>query len=128
MENNPTTTRKEMIKEYKQTLQPMGIYQIKNLSNGKVFIESSKNLNGSLNSGKFQLDVGSHRNRVLQEDYSKFGEDQFSFEILDRLEPKKDDPTYNYTDDLETLKGMWLDKLRPFGDKGYNSTPKVHQA
>lgn len=113
-----------MINGYKQTLQPMGIYQIKNLSNGKVFIESSKNLNGSLNSGRFQLDVGSHRNRVLQGEYSKFGESQFSFEILDRIEPKKDDPAYDYTDDLETLKAMWLEKLRPFGDKGYNPAPK----
>jgi hypothetical protein len=125
MKNNRIIDRKGMINEYKQTLQPMGIYQIRNLSNGKVLIESSKNLNGSLNSGKFQLDVGSHRNRALQEDYSKFGEDQFSFEILDRLEPKKDDPAYNCTDDLETLKAMWLDKLKPFGDKGYNSIPKA---
>ena len=118
-------TRKEAIKEYKQTLQPMGIFQIKNLSNGKIFIESSKNLNGSLNSGKFQLEVGSHRNRILQEEYSKFGGSQFSFEILDRLEPKKDDPDYDYKEDLETLKSMWLERLKPFDGKGYNAHPKL---
>ena len=125
MKNNRFIDRKGMINEYKQTIQPMGIYQVKNLSNGKVLIDSSKNLNGSLNSAKFQLDVGSHKNRVLQEEYSRLGQDQFAFEILDRLAPKKDNPDYNYTDDLETLKGMWLDKLMPFDGKGYNARPKL---
>ena len=105
--------RKEVIKEYKQTIQPMGIFQIKNLSNGKVFIESSKNLEGSLNRSKFQLDLGSFKNKTLQEDYSRLGAGQFIFEIVDRLAPKKDDPAYDYTEDLETLKTMWLDKLKP---------------
>ena len=35
----------------------MGILQIKNLSNGKILITSSKNLPGKLNSIKFQLDM-----------------------------------------------------------------------
>jgi hypothetical protein len=105
--------RKEAIREYKQTIQPMGIFQIKNLSNGKVFVESSKNLEGGLNRYKFQLDLGSFKNKALQEDYSRLDADQFALEIVDRLAPKKDDPAYDYTEDLETLKLMWLDKLKP---------------
>jgi hypothetical protein len=112
--------RKEAIREYKQTIQPMGIFQIKNLSNGKVFVESSKNLEGTLNRYKFQLDLGSFKNKTLQEDYSRLGAGQFTFEIVDRLAPKKDDPAYDYTEDLETLKLMWVDKLKP----GYNLPAK----
>ncbi len=91
----------------------MGVFQIKNLSNGKIFVESSKNLDGSLNRCKFQLDLGSFKNKALQEDYSRLGAGQFAFEVLDRLSPKKDDPAYDYADDLEILKSMWLEKLRP---------------
>ena len=40
--------KKELKKQYKQTLQPMGVYQIKNLVNGKIFIGSVKNLPGKL--------------------------------------------------------------------------------
>jgi hypothetical protein len=117
--------KKELIRGYKQTIQPMGIFQILNMANGKIFIDSSKNLNGSLNAARFQLQLGSHRNRLLQDEFAHFGERQFVFEILDRLEPKKDDPIYDYTGDLATLKEMWIDKLKPFGEKGYNVRPKL---
>jgi len=38
---------------------------------------------------------------------------------LDQLEPKED-PAYNYTDDLTVLLELWLEKLQPFEDRGYN--------
>lgn len=112
--------KKEAKKNYKQTLPPMGIYQIKNLADGKVLIGSSKNLPGMLNRCKFQLGVGSHMNSELQNDYHKLGEKNFSFDVLDQLEPKED-PACDYTDDLKVLEEMWLEKLQPFGEKGYNA-------
>ena len=115
--------KKAAIRKYKETIQPMGIYQIKNLSNGKVFIDSSKNLNGAKNRSMLQLGFGSHMNPSLQADYTRLDENQFTFEILDHLKPKED-LTYDYTDDLETLKSMWLEKLRPYNEKGYNSPTK----
>lgn len=98
----------------------MGIYQIKNLLNGKIFIGAAQNLPGRLNSCKFQLANGSHMNRELQQDYSQLGEAGFSFEILDRLEPK-DDPLWDCDGDLKTLEELWLDRLGPYGEKGYHT-------
>lgn len=97
----------------------MGIYQIKNMVNGKIFIGSSKNLHGKFNSYKLQLKLGSHVNRELQKDYTHFGEDKFSFEVVDNLEPKED-PNYDYTEDLAVLEEMWIEKLQPHDEKGYN--------
>lgn len=111
--------KKEIRKEYKQTLQPMGVYQIKNLINGKIFIGSSKNLPGKINSQRFQLNLGSHMNAELQKDYAELGEANFLFEVLDYLEPK-DDKDYDYTEDLEVLKEMWIEKLSTKKPKGYN--------
>ena len=111
--------KKELKKQYKQTLPPMGIYQISNLVNGKIFIGSSKNLHGKFNSYKFQLKIGSHMNRELQKDYTHFGEENFSFKVVDYLEPKED-PDYDYTEDLTVLEEMWLEKLQPYDEKGYN--------
>ncbi|MCL4548612.1 MAG: GIY-YIG nuclease family protein, partial [Bacteroidetes bacterium] len=54
-----------------------------------------------------------------QADYKTYGENNFAFEILDKLEPK-DDLAYDFTDDLKVLEELWIDKLQPFGDKGYN--------
>ncbi len=44
-------------------------------------------------------------------------------EILDTLEVP-DEADYDSLADLRTLEQMWLDKLSPFGDRGYNPTPK----
>jgi len=111
--------RRERKKKYKQTVQPMGIFQVRNNVIGKIFIGSGKNLPGNLNSQRFQLNSGTHMNGELQRDYAQLGEGHFSFEILDTLDPK-DDPEYDYTKDLAVLEEMWRDKLQPYGEKGCN--------
>ena len=111
--------KKELKKAYKQTIQPMGIYQIKNKVNGKIFIGWTKNIKGKFNSIQFQLTNGSFIINSLQEDFNKYGFDNFSYDVLDQLEPNED-PAYDYTNDLVTLEELWLEKLQPFDDKGYN--------
>lgn len=106
-------------KLYKQTLRPMGIYQIKSLASGKVYIGRSADLDGKINSDRFQLRNNMHMNRELQGDFNALGEEKFAFEILDRL-PPKEDPGYNYDADLQILEALWLDKLQPFGARGYH--------
>ena len=81
--------KKEIIKKYKQTIQPMGIYQIKNKINDKLYIGSTKNLPGKINSHKFQLKNGLHTNKEMQKEFNEIGEECFSFDILDYLRPKK---------------------------------------
>ncbi|MGA2506855.1 MAG: GIY-YIG nuclease family protein [Chitinispirillaceae bacterium] len=115
--------KKEMIRNYKQTVQPMGIYRIKNLKNGRIFIGSAKDLRGIINSNKFQLKSGRHFNRELQKDFDETGEEGFSFDILDYLKPKEE-PNYDYTGELKVLEEMWLEKLEPYDEKGYNTRNK----
>lgn len=111
--------KKELKKQYTQTMQPMGVYQVKNLANGKIFIDSGQNIQGKINSCKFQLSLGSYMNKALQEDFNKIGLDNFTFEIIDLLEPKED-TKMDYTDDLKMLEEIWIDKLQPFDENGYN--------
>lgn len=116
---NKMIDKKELKKKYKQTLPPMGIYQIKNLVNGKILIGHTKNLTAKFNSYKFQLNSNMHINKILQEEYNKYGEENFTIEILDRLEPKED-LTINYENDLVTLEELWVEKLKPYNETGYN--------
>ena len=83
----------------------MGIYQIVNLVNGKIFIGKSTDLNGKINSEKFQLKNNLHMNRELQNDFNILGEGEFTFEVLDRLQPKED-PNHDYGGDLRILEEM----------------------
>jgi hypothetical protein len=80
---------------------------------------SAINLPGIMNSLRFQLRSGGHPNRRLQADWSAAGADAFVFEVLDELAPP-DDPGRDARADLHALEELWLDKLQPYGDRGYN--------
>ncbi len=110
--------KKEILRQYKENPPPMGIFQVKNLTNGKIFLGSGMDVKGKMNSCKFQLAHRSHMNKELQADFSLSGESNFSFEIIDTLEPNEDQS--KIADELEALLQMWMEKLEPFDEKGYN--------
>ena len=116
-------TRKQLKEEYKHTSPAMGVYQIRNLINSKVFIGSALNLKGILNSNRFQLDLGSHRNKKLQADWNEFGSANFALEVLDEL-AATNGVDHDYKPDLTFLEEMWLDKLEPYKPRGYNQRKK----
>ncbi len=118
---------KEIKREYKERKKPAGVFQVKNTANGKVFLGSSLNLEGPLNRHKFTLSNGSHRNEALQKDWNTYGPDKFVFEILEVVKVT-DDPNFDVMDELTLLEQIWLEKLQPFGDRGYNKDEKIRQA
>ena len=118
---------KEMKREYKERKKPAGIFQVKNTVNGKVLLGSSLNLEGPLNSHKFMLTIGKHKNEALQRDWNAFGPDKFTFDILEVVKVP-DDPQFDLDDELTLLEQIWLEKLRPFGERGYNTDSKIRQA
>lgn len=97
----------------------MGVFQILNKVSGKMLVDSSINVPGKINRHKFALNAGSHASKALQSDWNELGENTFEFDILEPVEPR-DDMTYDYKADLEFLEDLWLEKLEPYGDKGYN--------
>ena len=112
--------KKEVKREYKETIQPMGVYQIKNLKSGKIFIGSATNIHARINRIKFQLKNGLYPNKQIQNDYSEVGESGFSVEVLDYLTPTKEDARHDYKEDLQIFEEMFQQKMQPFGDNGYN--------
>ena len=120
-------TRQEINREYKERKKPAGVFQVKNTANGKVLLGSSLNLEGPLNGHKYMLTIGSHRNEALQKEWNQYGADKFVFEILEVVKVK-DDPNFNLLDELTLLEQIWIEKLQPFGDRGYNPDMKIRQA
>jgi hypothetical protein len=111
--------RKELKLAYKQTFLPMGVYQIKNNMNGKIFIGSSSNLPGIFNRHRFQLNAKTHSNKELQEDWDVCHSQAFTFDILETITPDKI-PQEDWSKAITELEVKWLDKLQPYGEKGYN--------
>lgn len=120
-------TKQDIKREYKDRAKPAGVFQIKNTANGKVFLGSSLNLEGPLNRNKFTLNMGQHRNTMLQKEWNEYGQDAFVLEILEVVKVK-DDPNFNLIDELTLVEQIWLEKLQPFGDNGYNIDNNIRQA
>ena len=111
--------KKAAIREYRLSHRPMGVFQIRNTITDKVFIDSSTNVPGKINRHKFALNAGSHVSKKLQADWNQLGAESFEFETLEPVEPR-DDQNYDYAADLKVLEDLWLEKLDPFGERGYN--------
>ena len=120
-------SKKDIKREYREREKPAGVFQVKNTVSGKVLLGSSLNLEGPLNAHRFMLTIGSHRNKQLQQEWDEYGEDNFVFEILETVEVPEN-PNFNLNDELTLLEQIWIEKLQPFGEWGYNSGTKIRQA
>lgn len=115
--------KRALKREYKESEIPMGIYWIWNKRNDRSLVGSSLNLPAILNRSRQELRLGGHRNRELQSDWNALGEDAFELEILDTL-PPCDEPGYDARRELKVLEDLWLERLQPYGERGYNPLPR----
>lgn len=88
-----------------------GIYQIRNLINGKVYIGSAVNINDRWSLHKHQLNKGNHHSKHLQNAWTKYGKENFVFEILEEIK----------IEELLEREQFYLDNKTPWDIKiGYN--------
>jgi hypothetical protein len=118
---------RSMIKRiYKQSRPDMGVYQILNRENNRIYVGCAMNLEGIRNSRMFQLRMGKVVfSRELQKDLDQFGAGSFEFSVLDVLDTVETGAERDRS--LETLYVHWLEKLQPFGERGYNSAKAYHR-
>lgn len=109
---------------YKNTPRAMGVFQIRDTANGRILVGGSLNLDGRKNRFGFEVQNGNiSNNAALKRDWDQHGPASFVFEILEQLEPVED-PQHDYRDELAELEKKWLEKLQPYGERGYNSPPR----
>lgn len=119
MEDEGMDRKKELAQQYKEMKKEAGVYQIRNTENQKVLVIATPELK-TMNGKRFQLQMGSYRNDKLQEEWNKYGEEAFVFEVLEVLK-EKEDGFFDKKEELKKLEAKWIEKLQPFGDKGYNN-------
>ncbi len=81
--------RAELQEKYKQIKKTVGVYQVKNNANGKVFIGSCVDVPSMFNRIRFELATGSDRIPGLLKDWKEYGENSFTFEMLEELKLKE---------------------------------------
>ncbi|MBN2170186.1 MAG: GIY-YIG nuclease family protein [Candidatus Krumholzibacteriota bacterium] len=119
-------SKRDLRRDYKERRKTGGVFQVKHVGNGKVLLASSLNLEGAVNRNKFTLTTGGHPNKDLQRDWDEDGPDKFVFEILEVVEVE-DDPGLDLDEELKLLEQIWIEKLEPFGEHGYNKGSSIRQ-
>ncbi|MDR3085555.1 MAG: GIY-YIG nuclease family protein [Christensenellaceae bacterium] len=113
--------RRELRGKYDEIPTMMGVAQLKNRQNGKLFVFSKNNLKSSYLTMKMQLDMGQFRNAELQADWKALGETAFEYSVLEEKEVK---PEIDRDFALRQMEKAWLERLKPYGDRGYNREVK----
>jgi len=113
-------SNKELKDDYKQKKFKIGVFQIRNTVNGKVFVGSSLNLDAIWNRINSELRFDGHRNEQLQKEWKAFGEEKFQFEILAEIGQEENDRT-DYESEVKKLEAMFIEEIQPFAEKGYNT-------
>lgn len=111
--------KKELKLQYKNTKPQMGIFIIRSKVNNKCYIQATQDLRGVLNGARVRLEGGTHPYRELQKEWSDFGSDNFTIEILENLEYDNDESKTDYKEDLALLQMIWEEKLTKENMKFY---------
>lgn len=91
-----------------------GIYAIRHMESGKVYVGSAVNLKRRWANHRASLRSGVSRSKYLQRAWNKHGEDAFSFDVLEFVENKAD---------LIAREQAWIDALIVNGKLGgYNTS------
>ncbi|WP_142329257.1 helix-turn-helix domain-containing protein [Bacillus sp. AFS088145] len=101
------------------TKKEAGIYEIRCRINNRVYIGQSRNLKDRISKHKRFLKDGVHENNALQNAWNKYGEENFTFIVLEHY-----DPTLSNIDDILNQKEKEYIKLYQCNQKqyGYNHT------
>jgi group I intron endonuclease len=112
-----------------------GIYRIRNLINGKIYIGSAVDFERRWKYHKSRLNNNSHNNIHLQNAWNKNGQENFVFEILEQVLPEDFNDKKSFKIKLVSIKEQYyLDKLlyaqdfinkknNLFLELGYNLNP-----
>lgn len=95
------------------TNQMSGIYSIRNMTNGKVYIGQTVAFFTRWATHKYNLEKRLHHNKPLLSDWVLFGSDAFEFSVIEVLDPM---PAF-----LNSREKYWIDHYGSLNmEKGYN--------
>lgn len=114
--------KRALRQQYKLEGRTAGVFRVRNLVTGAVFLGSALDINGPLNRIRFQLEHGSYRDRTLQADFDRYGGEAFAFEIVARVEPAGRTPA-EIERELEKEEAAWAATLDPANT--YNTSERL---
>ena len=93
--------RRELMEAYKGRHPQMGVVAIRCTATGDAFFAAAKDTKAVINGARFQLELGSYRNRELMRLWKEYGPESFEFSVAKEL--KYEDPAEDHSGELEEL-------------------------
>ena len=112
-------TKKEIRDEFKSIKFRVGIFQITNKKDNRIFLQTTLDIDRAFNSDLFQLKAGMHSNRQLQNDWNNYGTENFEFKIFDELKINDTDTPTEINHELNELLQLHLTELKSNGQYLY---------
>ena len=112
--------KKELQAQYRQRKIMMGVIQIKNRENGKIFVGAYPDLNNHWQNLQTRLDSGLFSSGALVRDWKTYGAGAFTCEVLEEAEQPEGSTPETVRQQLNKMAREWMELLEPYGEKGYN--------
>lgn len=103
-------TRKELKNAYKNRLAVGGVFCIRCSGSGRVWIKSTKDMQGQINKFRFAVANNACPEPGMRDDWIRYGIDSFSFHIMEELEKKETQTDAEFAADIATLHELWIEK------------------
>lgn len=103
-------SRRQLVRDFKETRAPMGVFAVRCLASGEVWVGASKNLEAQQRSLWFGLRLGSHINKAMQAAWTANGAEQMRFEVLEAID-EPDLTPMGLADLLKARERHWIEAL-----------------
>ena len=105
--------KKDLLAAYKQRKQIGGVYAITNTKTGKSLVLANSDIAGIQKRYEFAALTGGCFHPKLMRDAETYGNDAFTFLVLETLERKDTQTDKEFANDLDTLLELRLEQYRP---------------
>ena len=103
--------KKKLLRDsYKAKPVTGGVCCIRCSGNGRVCIQSTRNIEGLRHRYDFAISIGSSPDPTLQSEFETYGVSSFSFSVLDELQKGEDQTDKEFAADIDALYEMWQEK------------------
>ena len=102
--------KKEIARAWTDRKRMQGVFALRCVPTGQVWVSTSRNLDSQRNGVWFSLRTGGHPNRAAQEAWNTHGEEGFAYEIVEQVSDEGLTPL-GFADLLKTRDRYWREIL-----------------
>ena len=102
--------RRDLIREFKESKPAAGVFAVRCVASGGVWVGGAPNVAAQQNRLWFALRSGGHPNAEMQANWATHGAESFTFDVLEQVEDPELTPA-GLKDELKSRERHWLAAL-----------------